>query len=177
MLSRDNFDADAFGASDDSDSFVENDLSKMTQKLNDQRLKFEEELDEGDAYRNLDNTHDPMDWEPVHELLRDVLRDLSQLTKTRITSLFPNQYNEVMKMLRRAAVSQDVKEPNSLILMARSKMTNSSMLQRVEMDIRREMIDDKNLVVIKVNSILSNSENKLLIKFLYALGLKNVSKG
>ena len=51
------------------------------------------------------------------------------------------------------------------------------MLQRVEMDIRREMIDDKNLVVIKVNSILSNSENKLLIKFLYALGLKNVSKG
>jgi len=79
-----------------------------------------------------------------------------------------------MSILERAV---RLKEPSSLILMARSKQTNSSMLFQVENDIRLQMGDESNLQVVKVNSILSNSENKILTKFLYALGLKNVKKG
>ena len=39
------------------------------------------------------------------------------------------------------------------------------------------MGEDSHLLVIKVNSILSNSENKILAKFMNSLGLKGVKKG
>lgn len=142
--------------------------------MKDQRQNFEEELDSGDAYRDPAREHKPMNWEPVHDALKDVLRDLNEMTKTRIKHFYPQQYEEVMKILRKAV---NTKEPSSLILMARSKMTNSTMLLQVENDIRSQMNDDSNLLVLKVNSILCNSENKLLAKFMYALGLKNVKKG
>ena len=60
--------------------------------------------------------------------------------------------------------------------MARSKQTLSSLLLQVEQDVR-EKFYDLNLLVIKINSTLNNSENKILSKFFDALGLTGIDLG
>ena len=58
-----------------------------------------------------------------------------------------------------------------MCLLARSKLTLVSLTQKLEEDIRNEMDDPENLKVIKLNSTLNNSENKIQAKFCEALGL------
>lgn len=61
--------------------------------------------------------------------------------------------------------------------MARSKQTLSSLLLQVEHDVRDKFYEDSNLLVIKINSTLNNSENKILSKFFDALGLTGILSG
>ena len=64
-----------------------------------------------------------------------------------------------MDTLRRAFLGN---EKNSLMVLARSKQTLHALMCQVENDIRKEIDDpDTNLRVIKVNSTLNNSENKI----------------
>lgn len=64
-----------------------------------------------------------------------------------------------MDTLRRAFFGS---ENNMLMLLARSKQTLHALMSQVENDIRKEIEDpDTNLRVIKVNSTLNNSENKI----------------
>ena len=58
---------------------------------------------------------------------------LGSMTKKNIQSFFPEQYNEVMDMLKRAYM-QD--ENNSLLLLARSKQTLYTLTSQVEQDIQ-----------------------------------------
>ena len=68
-------------------------------------------------------------------------------------------------------------ESASLLLHARSKQTLNALTLQVESDIRRQMGFENELKVIRVNSTLNNSENKIQAKFIEALGLQKVEKG
>ena len=96
------------------------------------------------------------------------------MTKKNIQSFFPEQYNEVMDMLKRAYM-QD--ENNSLLLLARSKQTLYTLTSQVEQDIQSYMQSknkDFNLRAIRVNATMSNSEPKFQAKFCEALGLRDL---
>ena len=95
------------------------------------------------------------------------------MTKKNIKDFFPEQYDEVMSMLKRA-YTQD--ENNSLLLLARSKQTLHALTSQVEKDIQEYMKDENEnftLTVIRVNSTLNNSEPKIQMKFLEAIGLRD----
>ena len=98
------------------------------------------------------------------------------MTKKNIQNFFPEQYKEVMGMLKRAYIQS---ENNSLLLLARSKQTLHALTSQVEKDIQTYMAkksDDFNLQVIRVNSTMNNSEPKMQKKFCEALGLEDADK-
>ena len=92
--------------------------------------------------------------------IQKIVHALGSMTKKNIQSFFPEQYNEVMDMLKRAYM-QD--ENNSLLLLARSKQTLYTLTSQVEQDIQAYMQEknkDFNLRAIRVNATMSNSEPK-----------------
>ena len=142
------------------------------------REKVDVELDENEAFRTKENKPNEMEWGTWHSALEQAIRSLNGLTKTRIQHFFPTQYASVMDTLRRAFFQS---ENNSLLLLARSKQTLSALTRQVENDIRQEMEektnDPDNIKVIKVNSTLNNSENKIQTKFCEAFGIKGIVTG
>ena len=105
--------------------------------------------------------NDPAKWDSHIRAIRETIQELSNLTKKNISDFFPQQYNEVMDMLKRA-YTQD--ENNSLLLLARSKQTLHALTSQVEKDIiqyMRTRNDYFDLKVIRVNSTMNNSEPKI----------------
>lgn len=65
-----------------------------------------------------------------------------------------------------------------MLLLGRSKQTLIALTSQIENDIRKELDDpQQNLRVIRLNSALNNSENKIQAKFCDALGLKDAARG
>ena len=63
-------------------------------------------------------------------------------------------------------------ENNSMLLLARSKQTLHSFISYATEEIKGQIDGGENLKVIRVNSILSNSETKILLRLCEALKLK-----
>jgi hypothetical protein len=81
-----------------------------------------------------------------------------------------------MIVLKRAFVHN---ENNSLLLLSRTKQTLHSFISSVCEEIQSDIVKlDKNseLRVVRVNSILSNSETKILTKLCESLKLKHAAK-
>ena len=57
----------------------------MTAMLAEQKKNHAVELDDNEAFRDLNNAHDPVeDWEPTCKALQVAISSLNDLTKTRI---------------------------------------------------------------------------------------------
>ncbi|TNV79899.1 hypothetical protein FGO68_gene7637 [Halteria grandinella] len=95
---------------------------------------------------------------------------LTNLTKTNSSDFYKDQCQQVMSLLKQAYLKG---ENNSMLLLARSKQTMHSFINAISDDIRAELDQSKvELKVIRVNSILLNSETKILLKLGESLRLK-----
>ena len=142
----------------------------LTNQLNIQQKQTNVVLEEGEAFRTKNNKFEEFDWEAVIEALQDIIRGLSDLTKTNIRNFYPQQYNETIDLLYRAFFKR---QNNSVMLLSRSKHNLRAVTLQAEREIRAMAGDDYNIKVVKVNSTLNNSENKIQNKFCEALGLKD----
>ena len=173
MLTKEQFEA-SLGDDDDSDEIGQNDLTLMQAREGKTNLKI------GEAYRrvnsngDLENEYKPIDQFPaIQTAIRDVILFLNDLTKTSISKLYEREYNSVMDVLKRAFT---LNEQNSMLLLGRSKKILHALTSQLESDIRAEVADPDKLKVIRLNSALNNSENKIQKKFCEALGLDNASQ-
>ena len=88
---------------------------------------------------------------------------MADLVKDTIETLYPDQFEEVTSLLQSAFEKQ---ENNSLLLLSRTKQTVHAFLNKVEIKIKEQATAlekrSKHLKVVRVNSILNNSEPKIL---------------
>lgn len=126
------------------------------------------------AIRSDGNTHLHCDNLLRHssQQLQLFIKELSDLVKNKIQKLFPRQFTEVESMLKNA---YEKAECNSLLLLSRNKQTIHSFLNQIEINIS-DFESTHQLRVVRVNSILNNSENKIFVKFCEALKVDNVTK-
>jgi len=110
-------------------------------------------------------------------LIQDLIFSLTNLTKTHSKSFYPAQDEEVTTLLKRAFMHH---ENNSMLLLARSKQTLHSFISAVTEEVRAmfdraedPLITETQLKVIRVNSILSNSETKILMRLSESLKLRS----
>ena len=101
-------------------------------------------------------------------LLQQVIQSLTDLIKQNVHKLYPEQFLEVKDLINQ---SFEKKENNSLVLLSRSKQTVHAFLNKLGQE-----VSAKNLKIVRVNSILNNSEGKILQKFCDALKLKSNNK-
>lgn len=107
----------------------------------------------------------------MEKLLGDFIHGLNDLVKNNIEFLYEEQFEQVLTILMRAYHKQ---ENNSLLLLSRSKQTIHGFLNQIEKRIALDTADQlKKLKVVRVNSILNNSEAKIMQKFCEALNFKS----
>lgn len=98
---------------------------------------------------------------------------MTNLTKANSQGFYKEQGTEVLQVLKHAYIKG---ENNQMILLARSKQTLHSFLNAATEEIKQVLSEEKDggseLKVIRVNSILSNSETKILLRLGEALKLK-----
>lgn len=131
-------------------------------------------LQPGQALRTKAKQHEPAkDLRDYSELIQSMIVGLTNLTKTNSSEFYKDQQKQVMSLLKQAYFKG---ENNSMLLLARSKQTMHSFINAVTDDIRLELDavpgSKVELKVIRVNSILLNSETKILIKLGESLKLK-----
>lgn len=116
--------------------------------------------------------HDPVKWEVYIDAIKSVNRELQELTKTQVREFFPEEYESLMKTLRRAFLKG---ENNSLLLLARSKATMCALTSKVQQDIATILKQEDPLQdfrVVQINCTMNNSEAKMVQKFCQTLGLQ-----
>ena len=88
-------------------------------------------------------------------ILDQSILKLNDLLKNNVHNLYEEQFTQVKQIIDRAFQKH---ENNSLMLLARSKQTVHSFLNQLE----KVMPQVQDLKVVRVNSILNNSEGKIL---------------
>lgn len=105
-----------------------------------------------------------------------MIRSLTDLIKDNIQKLYPKQFKEVKDLLLDA---YQRRENNSLILLSRSRYTVHSFLNKMTAEIQNHPLPKQSkgmaLKVVRVNSILNNTESKILQKLHDALDLKGLN--
>lgn len=116
-----------------------------------------------------------MDWKPYLLQCQNLIQNLANLTKTRVSQFYPEQYKQVMQCLERAFKHN---ENNSLLLLARSKQIIHSLVTQVERDLVAEHCSTgQTLKVVRVNTTLLNAnESKILMRFCETLGMQSQMK-
>ncbi|CDW89844.1 UNKNOWN [Stylonychia lemnae] len=161
---------------DDDDNAMEIDVPQS--KIN--KLKTQNQLEKllGDrqAFRSKGNTNKIADLSPYSAIIQQIIIRLTNLTKQKIESFYKNQYDQVMDILYRSYSQGD---NNSFLLLSRTKQTLHSFISQISSDITIKLKSnnqENNLKIIRVNSILSNTEAKILMKLSESLNLKHASQ-
>jgi hypothetical protein len=135
------------------------------------------ELKEGQALRSKSKQHQPARelWD-YSQLIQELIVALTNLTKTQSQGFYREQGLSVLQVLKQAYLKG---ENNSMLLLARSKQTLHSFISAATEEITRVLQGSgedsggvRELKVIRVNSILLNSETKILLKLAESLKLK-----
>ena len=107
----------------------------------------------------------------LEQLLGEFIHGLNDLVKNNIEYLYEQQFEQVLTILMRAFHKH---ENNSLLLLSRSKQTIHGFLNQIEKRIALDTKDQtKKLKVVRVNSILNNTEAKIMQKFCSVLNYKS----
>jgi hypothetical protein len=156
----------------DQDSELEDDPNLGTYHFS---VKNQPVVGKGQAYRQKNALHKTVDFQPYISICQSMIVQLSDLTKSRIYDLYPQEYEAMMKVIDRAFTHN---ENTSLLVTARSKQIIHSILsQAVKEQSEKLARDEKDLRVVRVNTTLFNAnETRMLAKFMEVLDLQARSK-
>eukprot|EP00347_Sterkiella_histriomuscorum_P007842 403347358 len=149
-----------------------NNFQKPQPKFN----KKEEKSPRMMAVRSKSRVHNPVDLSIYSAAIQKLIVKLTNLNKNQIELYYEHNYQEVLGIL---GTSYKLGQTNSMLLLSRTKQTLHAFISKISEDMMQLMHQwdsHSKLKVIRVNSILCNSESKILQKLCESLDLKHVSQ-